>query len=96
MSTTTVRLSEDLKARVAKAAERAGTTAHNFIIEAIAEKAEELEQRSAFQSEAEVRYDTIVESGKTIGWSEMRTYLHQRVAGDKVKRPVARKLARQR
>jgi putative transposase len=69
MSTTTVRLSEDLKARVAKAAERAGTTAHNFIIEAIAEKAEELEQRSAFQSEAEARYDTIVESGKTIGWS---------------------------
>ncbi len=31
MSTTTIRLPEDLKARVAAAAERAGTTAHSLI-----------------------------------------------------------------
>lgn len=36
MGTTTIRLPDALKARVAKAAEAAGTTAHNFILEAIA------------------------------------------------------------
>ena len=43
MSTTTIRLSDDLKERVARAARRAGTTSHNFILEAIAEKADEAE-----------------------------------------------------
>ena len=35
MSTTTIRLEDDLKARVAAAAERAGVTAHAFILDAI-------------------------------------------------------------
>ena len=48
MSTTTIRLPKDLKARVAKAAERAGTTAHSFILEAIAEKADQAERRADF------------------------------------------------
>ncbi len=46
MSTTTIRLPEELKARIAAAAERAGTTAHNFILEAIAEKADQKELRA--------------------------------------------------
>ena len=39
MSTTTIRLPPHLKERVARAAEIAGTTAHSFILAAIAEKA---------------------------------------------------------
>lgn len=38
MPTTTIRLPEDLKARVAAAAKRSGTTAHGFILEALTEK----------------------------------------------------------
>jgi predicted transcriptional regulator len=94
MSTTTIRLPDDLKARVAAAAKRAGTTAHNFILEAIAEKTEEEERRSDFDDVAEKRYAAIVASGKTIPWSEMRTYLASRAAGRKPRRPTARKLAR--
>ena len=94
MSTTTIRLPEDLKARVAAAAERAGTTSHNFILEAIAEKAEQEERRGDFDELAEKRYAQIVASGKTIPWSEMRSYLEDRLAGKAAKRPVARKLAR--
>ena len=45
MSTTTIRLPDDLKARLAAAAERAGTTSHNFILQAILEKTEQEEQR---------------------------------------------------
>jgi predicted transcriptional regulator len=94
MSTTTIRLPQDLKARVAAAAKRAGTTAHSFILEAIAEKAAEDERRTDFQDIAEKRYAGIAASGKTIAWSEMRAYLEKRIEGKKVRRPSARKLAR--
>lgn len=94
MSTTTIRLPEELKARVAAAAERAGTTSHSFILDAIAEKAEQEERRADFNDVAEKRYAQIVASGKTIPWSEMRSYLEGRLAGKTMTRPVARKLAR--
>jgi predicted transcriptional regulator len=94
MPTTTIRLPEDLKARVAKAAKQAGTTAHGFILEAIAEKATEEERRSELDAVAEERYARIVASGKTIPWHEMRAYLEARMAGKPAKRPAARKLAR--
>ena len=94
MSTTTIRLPEDLKARVAAAAERTGTTAHNFILQAIAEKASQEELRSDFNDVAEQRYAKIVATGKTIPWNEMRGYLADRVAGKTAIRPVAKKLNR--
>ena len=94
MSTTTIRLPQDLKARVAAAAKRAGTTAHSFILEAIAEKAAEEERRSEFHDVADKRYSRIAASGKTIPWSAMRTYLENRIAGKKARRPLAKKLAR--
>lgn len=94
MSTTTIRLPEDLKARVAEAAKRSGTTAHSFILEAIAEKAEHEELRADFETVAEERYARIIASGKTIPWQDMRVYLEENLAGKAIKRPAARKLAR--
>lgn len=94
MSTTTIRLPDELKSRVARAAKRAGTTSHNFILEAIAEKADSAEQRAEFHAEAERRYAEFLETGKSIPWEEARSYLKARLAGKPVKRPVARKLER--
>jgi predicted transcriptional regulator len=94
MSTTTIRLPEELKSRVAAAAKRAGTTAHSFILEAIAEKAEQEERRADFNRVAEERYASIVATGKAIPWNEMRGYLEDRLTGKTAKRPAARKLAR--
>ena len=94
MSTTTIRLPPDLKERIARAAERAGTTAHSFILEAIAEKAEQEERRGEFQDMAERRYAEIVASGKTVPWSEMRSYLQRRLTTKKIARPKPRALAR--
>ena len=94
MSTTTVRLPDDLKDRIARAAERAGTTAHAFILDAIAERVDAEERRNEFHETAEGRYAEIVTSGETINWSEMRTYLEDRMAGNKSTRPAARKLSR--
>jgi predicted transcriptional regulator len=94
MSTTTIRLPEDLKARIARAAKRAGSTAHSFILEAIAEKTELEERRGEFQDTAEQRYAGILASGKTVPWSEMRRYLERRLTGNKLARPKPRTLAR--
>ena len=94
MSTTTVRLPEDLKARIAVAAKRAGTTAHNFILEAIAQKADQEERRGDFNDVADTRYADIIATGQTISWDEMRAYLEARLAGKSATRPSARKLAR--
>ncbi len=89
MPTTTICLPDDLKARIASAAERAGKTTHSFILEAIAEKVEREERRNAFDFEADARFANIVASGKTIPWSDMRQYLEERVAGKAAPRPVA-------
>jgi predicted transcriptional regulator len=94
MVTTTIRIPDDLKARVAAAARREGKSAHSFILEAIAEKAEQEERRSDFDAVAERRFAEIIASGKTVPWGEMRAYLEDRLAGKAARRPVAKKLAR--
>ncbi len=94
MSTTTIRLPDELKARVAEAAKQAGTTSHNFILEAIAERADLAERQADFHAEAARRYERIVETGVTIPWDEFREYLMGRIQGKVTKRPAARKLAK--
>lgn len=95
MSTTTIRLPDDLKVRVALAAEHAGTTAHNFILQAISEKTARNELHSELNEVAENRYAKIVATGKTIPWHEMRNYLESHLAGKTGSvRPSAKKLAR--
>jgi predicted transcriptional regulator len=94
MSTTTIRLPQELKKRIARAAERAGSTAHSFILEAIAEKTEQEERQGEFQDTAEQRYAEILASGKTVPWGEMRRHLERRLTGDKIARPKPKTLAR--
>ena len=94
LSATTIRLPDDLKARVAAAARRSATTPHDFLLEAIAEKAEQSEIRADFDAVAEGRFAGIAASGETIPWQKMRGYLEARMAGHAANRPVARKLAR--
>lgn len=94
MSTTTIRLPDALKERVARAAERAGTTAHNFMVEAIAEKAEQDERRAEFLQVANERYQDVIESGLTIPWKDMQDYLQKRIAEPSTPIPKARRLTR--
>lgn len=91
MTTTTIRMPEDLKARVTSAAERAGKTAHAFMLEAIAEKTAIEEQRAGFEAEADARFARIVETGQSIPWEDVRKYLQARVAGVDTRRPAAKK-----
>lgn len=94
MPTTTIRLPEDLKNRIAQAAERRGTTSHAFMLDALTERVNEDERRTDFYDSAERRYAEIIASGMTIPWSEMRTYLESRIAGRATSRPTAKKVSR--
>jgi predicted transcriptional regulator len=87
VSTTSIRLPDELKQRVVRAAERAGLSPHAFMLEAIARRLEAEERRSDFQMVAEQRYERILATGETIPWSAMRGYLQRRLAGETVAGP---------
>ena len=94
MSTTTIRLPDDLKARLAKAAEEAGLTAHGFILEAIELRTAQAELRGEFTREARSRLDEMDRTGLGVPWDEVRQYLLDRAAGKAAVRPKARKIRR--
>lgn len=92
MTTTTIRLEDDLKARVAAAAERAGKTAHAFILDAIAQTVEQAELDEEFQRVAEERWTKVLDTGNTVPWDNARAYLEARALGGPARKPAARKL----
>ena len=92
MTTTTIRLEDDLKSRVAAAAEREGKTAHAFILEAIAQTVEQAELDEAFRRVAEERWTRVLNTGKTVAWDDAKAYLKARARGERAARPRARKL----
>ncbi len=94
MSTTTIRLEEQLKARLASAAERAGTTAHAFILEAIERTIEQSEIEDEFHRVAEQRWTTLLANGKSIAWDEASAYIAARARGERPRKPAARQLKR--
>jgi predicted transcriptional regulator len=91
MSTTTIRLDDELKARVAAAAERVGKTTHGFIVDAIAGETERSELEAQLQRVADERWTRFLKAGKSIPWGEGRAYLEALAQGDRPGRPTARK-----
>src|SRR5664279_2460259 len=92
MTTTTIRLEDTLKARVAAAAEREGKTAHAFILDAIAQTVEQAELDQEFQRVAEQRWTNVLDTGKTVPWDDAKAYLKTRALGGRARKPAARKL----
>ena len=92
MTTTTIRLEDDLKARVAVAAEREGKTAHAFILDAIAQTVEQAELDAAFQRVAEERWTKVFDTGKSVPWDDAKAYLKARALGGRARKPAARRL----
>ena len=94
MSTTTIRIEDELKARVAAAAERAGKTTHAFILDAIAETVEQAELDVEFHRIADERWAKVLATQKTVLWDEAKAYLAARSRGERPRKPAARKLGR--
>jgi predicted transcriptional regulator len=94
MSTTTIRIEEDLKSRVAAAAHRAGKTAHAFILDAVAQTVEQVELDASFNALADHRWANIQSTGKTVAWDGAKTYLAARSRGETARKPATRKFAK--
>jgi predicted transcriptional regulator len=93
MATTTIRLDEELKARVAAAAERSGKTPHAFMLEAIAESVEHDEADAEFHRIADERWAEIQATGETVPWEDVKAWLEAHARGETLPWPAARKRA---
>ena len=81
MATTSLKLPDELKARVVKLAESAGKTPHAFMVEAIAIETERAEEDRAFMQraiEAKKHYD---ETGIGYDGNEVHAYLRAKIQG---------------
>lgn len=90
MSTTSLKLPDELKQRAAHAAEQQGKTAHAFMVEAIERAAALAELRSSFVNEAAASYKAAVKSGLGYDADEVTVYIRKRAAGKKAVRPKAK------
>jgi predicted transcriptional regulator len=91
MPTTTIRIDEQLKERIAAAAERAGKTSHAFILDAIAGTVEQVEQDEAFHRVADARWAKVLATGKTVPWDDAKAWIEARSRGERPRKPPARK-----
>lgn len=90
MSTTTIRLEDEMKSRINAAAAQVGKTAHAFILDALAQKVEQVEQDNAFHAVADERWARIRTTGKTVAWDDAKAYLAARATGEKPRKPAAK------
>ena len=82
MATTTIRMNDELKARVAAMAERAGKTTHAFILDAITQTVEQAEQDKAFHALGAERWQAMQATGQTVPWDEAKAYLAARAQAE--------------
>jgi predicted transcriptional regulator len=95
MSTTTIRLPEDLRARVESVAVARGSTPHAFMVEAIAEVTARMERRQEFAAEAERRLQHMQRTGEYLTTDDLREYAMALGRGEKPARPKPRKMTPQ-
>lgn len=91
MPTTTIRLPDALKARIAAAAKRSGQSVHSYLLHVIATQTSQDEARAEFYDEADKRYSKLLSTGNSIDWHDMRCYLRERAQGKTATSPAARK-----
>jgi predicted transcriptional regulator len=90
MSTTSLKLSDELKQRAVAAAQKQGVSPHAFMVQAIEQAAASAERRAAFVAEAQASRQRMLRTGKGYDADEVHAYLKARIAGRKPARPKAR------
>lgn len=90
MSTTSLKLSDELKQRAVAAAERQGVSPHAFMVQAIEQAATAAERRAGFVGEALAARAQMLKSGQGYDAGEVHAYLKARIAGDKPAKPKAK------
>jgi len=86
-STTTLKLPEELKARIASAAQATGKSAHAFMVEALETQARLTEMRQSFINDAIASADEVDAGGALYAMEDVQAYILARTAGKAAKRP---------
>jgi predicted transcriptional regulator len=91
-ATTTLKLPEPLKARIAPLAEAAGKSPHAWMIEALEERVAQSEAYAAFMAEALEADREMTETGQGYDADEVHAYLRAIISGEEAERPKPVKL----
>jgi predicted transcriptional regulator len=87
MSTTSLKLHEELKQRAATVAQNQGVSPHAFMVQAIEMATQAAEQRSGFLADAKAAHEQFLATGKCYDGDEFCAYIKARAAGKKVTKP---------
>ena len=90
MSTTSLKLSDELKQRAVAAAEKRGVSPHAFMVDAIEQAASAAERRAGFVNEALAAREQALKTGQGYDTRQVHAYLRERIAGKKSPKPKAR------
>ena len=86
-ATTTLKLPEHLKKRIAPLAESAGKTPHAWMVEALEAQAALAEKRKAFVADALAAEKESEKTGVSYKAADVHRFLRARAAGKKAARP---------
>lgn len=90
MSTTSLKLPDELKQRAAMAAQELGISPHAFMVDAIRQAVDAVEQREQFVAQALAARAEMLKNGLGYDTGEVRTYLRQRLSDKQAPRPDAK------
>lgn len=86
-ATTTLKLPEALKERIARLAEAEGKTAHTWMVDAIASQADVAEKRGAFLDEADARLTRFERTRVAYRAEDVHRYFAALATGNNAARP---------
>lgn len=90
MTTTSLKLPDELKQRAVSAAAQLGVSPHAFMVSAIEQAAKATEQRLRFIADARAARQEMIETGKGLDADDVHTFLKAKVSGTKAAKPKAR------
>ena len=88
-ATTTLKLSEELKGRIATAALASGKSPHAFMLEALEAQARLAEMRQSFIADALASGAEVDTGGALYAMEDVQAYIIKRTSGKAAKRPKA-------
>lgn len=90
MTTTSLKIPEELKRRAVDAARQQGLSPHAFMVNAIEQTVLASEQRASFIAEALAAEQEMLESGLGYAADDVHRYIKARIAGENPELPEAR------
>lgn len=87
---TSIKLSEDLKSRVARVVKGTDQSAHSFMVEAIRQETERAEKRRQFVADAYAALADFERDGMGYALSEITTHYRAKLQGRKSRKPKLR------